>query len=707
MKEKEVREKEVKEKKIKEKKVKDKKVKDKKVKKGGFKFDFNKMLLMFALIPLVCSVVIISIILSSTSAKEVKQVTFNSMLSLVDDTGLGMDNYFEEGNTTLKSFIAAPIVTEFLKNPGDATLAEEAQKYTVDFFNSLDGWEGIYIADWNSKVLTHPAPPVIGKVMREGDRLTELQNAMLNADDVYNVGIITSPASGELIISMYVPVYDGTTPIGYVGAGTFVKDTAMKYSDVSKLGLSTAYTYLVDKNGIMISHPNEEKIGNPVENAVVTDLVAKMQAGEHPEAACVEYEYKGAMKYAAYYVGVNENYIAVLTADEADVLANVSALRNVVIAVAIVLILIFTVVALVFARVVVKPLKAVVKAMKDTADGNLNVDTNIRSITAETNELIDSAKTLQGVLQKILGETKEISEGLNVGAQTVTNLSNTGLDRTAQIANAMEELADGATTMAESVQSINEKILIMGSAIEDITGNADELTVSSNKIKVANSDAANYIGKVSDSSEKSVTAVQDISKQISETNEAIDRIKSASDMIAEIASQTNLLALNASIEAARAGEAGRGFAVVATEIKNLSEQSNASAEDIQSIVREIVEKSERSVALSDEVAAIITEEQKFISETQNKFEVLNREIEVSLGQISNIGSKVDTLNASKETIVSAVSDLSAISEENAASNEEVSASVHEITGAVEDIATNAEETMNQAEQLQKTINYFN
>jgi hypothetical protein len=51
--------------------------------------------------------------------------------------------------------------------------------------------------------------------------------------------------------------------------------------------------------------------------------------------------------------------------------------------------------------------------------------------------------------------------------------------------------------------------------------------------------------------------------------------------IEAIATQTNLLALNATIESARAGEAGRGFAVVANEVRQLSRQTMAAAEQVR------------------------------------------------------------------------------------------------------------------------------
>ena len=60
--------------------------------------------------------------------------------------------------------------------------------------------------------------------------------------------------------------------------------------------------------------------------------------------------------------------------------------------------------------------------------------------------------------------------------------------------------------------------------------------------------------------------------QTNQTNESVQKINKATELISSIAEETNLLSLNASIEAARAGESGRGFAVVAAQIQKLAEQ---------------------------------------------------------------------------------------------------------------------------------------
>jgi methyl-accepting chemotaxis protein len=68
--------------------------------------------------------------------------------------------------------------------------------------------------------------------------------------------------------------------------------------------------------------------------------------------------------------------------------------------------------------------------------------------------------------------------------------------------------------------------------------------------------------------------------EIAALGDAAQKIGNVVKLIQHIAGQIKLLALNATIEAARAGAAGNGFSVVAAEVKSLSVQSAAAAEDI-------------------------------------------------------------------------------------------------------------------------------
>ena len=214
-------------------------------KKKGNNLTFKKVLTMYALIPLIVVSVSVGLAVIIIANTQIKKQIYNSMIASISQIGASFDYSTERNIEIMKAYAQAPAIQNYLKNQDDAELAAVAEQYTLDFFATLEGFEGIYLANWDSKVLTHPAPPVVGKVMREGEKLEELRNAMLDADEVYNVGIISSPASGELIMSLYLPIFDEDKPIGYIGAGTFVNAMADKISDVSQLQLSSAYVYFV------------------------------------------------------------------------------------------------------------------------------------------------------------------------------------------------------------------------------------------------------------------------------------------------------------------------------------------------------------------------------------------------------------------------------------------------------------------------------
>lgn len=670
--------------------------------------DMRLTLILFALVPMIISSLILSIVLVNTSSKELKTATHNSLVSVIEGTGAAFDNTTANSEITMQNFIQAPIVKEFLKNPDNADLAAKAQAYTVDFYGQLDGWEGIYIADWNSKVLTHPAPPVVGKVMREGDRLKELQDAMLGADGVYNVGIITSPASGQLIMSMYAPVFDddGTTPIGYVGAGTFVNNNAAKFSDVSGLNLSSAYIYFVDSTGIMLYHPDESKIGNPVENEAVKGLVARLATGEHPTPECVEYKYKGAMKYAAYYVGENNAYIAVLTADEADVMSDIKTVVIVTIILCIVCIAIFTVIAILISRMVSNPLTTIAEATTVLSTGDVTVECNTSSPVKEAKSIINAFQSLKDALMSSMGNVKDSASALNTAIVSVDGMTANNVESVTQIATAIDEVATTSQAVAENAQTMAEKAAELGMDIETLNENISNLFDESNIIKNANIEATNCMESVYAGANESVNAMQTIADKIAETNTAIASIESAVQAIEAIAAQTNLLSLNASIEAARAGESGRGFAVVADEIRTLADSSAESAKEIKQIINNVIALSNGTVDISNRVYEVISKEQADIETTQNKFTLLSKSVESSIADIETIKQMASRLDDIKVDLTNATSDLGAISEELGASAQEVAASCQTVSAACTDTQASTEEMRAINENMSTAIDFY-
>lgn len=676
-----------------------------KKKKG---LDMKLTLILFAIIPMIVTSLIISIVLVNKSSSELKTSTHNSLVTIIKETGAGFDVTVKQNELVLKNFLSAPIVKECLQDPDNAELMARAQAYTLDYFGKLEGWEGIYLSTWDTVCRTHPSEAVVGRQFREGDYRQELWDGMLNSDNgVYNTGIITSPASGQLIISMYAPIMgDNGEPIGYAGGGTFVNEYAEYFTDVSSLGLSSAYIYFVDKAGTMLYHPDESKIGNPVENAAVKGLVAKLEAGEHPEPECIEYVYKGAKKYAAYYVAQDDSYIAVLTADEKDVISNVQDVINATVIIVIICVILFVIIAILVARYVAKPLATIAKATETLSTGDVTVECKTTSHIAETISVINAFNALKAALMESMTNVKDSADALNTAIINVDEKTANNVDAVSQISVAIDEVADTSQAVASNAQDMAQKATELDANIGALNQNVSTLYDASLAIKNANNEATECMDSVYASANESVAAVKNITDKIVETNDAITEISTAVQAIESIAAQTNLLSLNASIEAARAGEAGRGFAVVADEIRTLADSSALSAKEIKQIIENVVELSGATVEISNRVFEVISKEQDDIETTQEKFTILSDSVESSIAEITTIKQMADELDRIKVELTNATTDLGAISEELGASAQEVSASCQEVTGACTDTQASTEEMRAINDHMITAIEFF-
>lgn len=658
------------------------------------------------LVPTITVSISLSIVMYNMTSREIRDSMNNSMVSYITEMGIAYDNTTETAKTIMRTFASNPDVISYLKNQDDTELGEKVQEYTKNYFGQLDGWEGIYLASWESKVLSHPTDSVVGRVMREGDRLKQLQDSMLSSDGVYNVGIINSPASGQLIMSMYMPVMDGNVPLGYVGAGTYVHDNIRPLDNADNIGLESAYTYVVDNHGTILYHPDSGKVGGMSENEALLEVLANLGNADSKKTGTISYVYNGVKKHAAYYVGEEQHYVAVFTTDEREILTNTKRNLNIMVISAGVLILFFSALAFIVSKLIVKPLKKMVNVIEAFSKGNTDVNTDVRTMVTESRNIRDSATNFKGALREALGAVKNASLVLkdsidDVRAKTVDNT-----DKVNQINTAISEISQTSQNVAQNAQDITEQTITLSDKIDILFKNVAELDKSAGLIKTNNENAAAQMSIVMAAAQSSVDAVDGIAEKIQETNLAIDEISKCVSVIEEISSQTNLLSLNASIEAARAGEAGKGFAVVAEEIRHLSDSTAESAQEIKQIIEKVVKLSEVTVDYANKVVRTTEEEQQNISDTQQQFAILSDAVTNSLDNIYDIKNVTDILENIKSHLVTATSNLGAIAEELGASAQEASANCHTVAQTCNDTELSTRMMQKADKDMMDDIEFF-
>lgn len=474
-------------------------------------------------------------------------------------------------------------------------------------------------------------------------------------------------------------------------------------------GAESSYVYVTDGNGTMLYHPVADKIGQSVENEVVKGLVAEIAAGKVPEPHIVSYDFRGAIKYASYYIGGNGNYILVISADESEVFHDVQAMMNRSYIMGAVLVIVCGIVGFIMSKMIVKPINMLTQSVLKLADLDFTPDVLQQKLSTrkdETGHMSRAMSQLQAVLVKVVTDIKEHSDSVFEAAEYLNTGAAQTSDTVGQVEKAIGEIADGANSQAEETQKATENIILIGNMVEEASEEVARLNTNADNMQRAGIEAVNTLKQLDATNVKTREAIDRIYEQTHTTNESALKIREAATIITSIAEETNLLSLNASIEAARAGEQGRGFAVVASQIQKLAEQSNESARQIEEIIDSLIRDSEEAVATMDDVKNIIAEQSVNVEKTGTGFEEVKKGIDVSLEGVKAISQNMSKLDEARINVVDVVQNLTAIAEENAAGTQETSASTTEVAAIVQNMAEQATSLKGVASEMEKSVNVF-
>lgn len=481
---------------------------------------------------------------------------------------------------------------------------------------------------------------------------------------------------------------------------------ANNLSDVKLEGMDSAYMYVVQNDGTMLYHPTKEKVGQPVENAVIKGVVQQLQDGKKPGTTVVEYDFNGTTKYSAYTILNNEN-ILVLTADESEALAGITTVTGVAVGIIAIVVLIAIIISFIMGRRLMRPLVKVSTIIEDVANGNIEADF---SVVKESNDeiglIIEKMKELTQSLGSIVGKIRNSSDTMSSNSYELNDTSSQTLVANNEISKAVEDVAEGSTGMAASISKINENLLEMSNETKDINESVNEIRNQTTAVQDSSKIMNDKIKSMQDSSHKMDEGISAISKRIETVNTTVDKVSNIVSVIEEISSETNLLSLNASIEAARAGDAGKGFAVVAQEIRVLSDNTNTELENIKQIISSLVEECRYCVQASGTIVEDNAKQKEEIKAVLDEFGSLDEQIQKTAEKADEIEELVTAMIELNDDITKSSNSLTDVSAANAAATEEMNANIEELNAMMHGVSEMAGHMNDESDGLKKALSFF-
>ncbi|WP_462163049.1 methyl-accepting chemotaxis protein [Pseudoalteromonas xiamenensis] len=506
--------------------------------------------------------------------------------------------------------------------------------------------DGTFILDDQSIVL----PPDYDATQRPWFKL---------AKDTRDVAF-TSPyidvTTNELTITAVVPMLDGSQFNGVAGGDIDMAVIAKIVNEIDFLGYG--YAFLTDKDGRILSHPNNKFNDKPVSDLFGESIALNSDFMEHQvegQTKLVSFIKINGIKNVDWYLGVVIN--------KEIAYASVASTRNM----AAIYMLIGVIAVIVMMQLLLKylmaPMHQLNDTIKDIAQGEGDLTKRLEVMNDdEFGELSRYFNLFVEKIQQSIIQVKASTIELERSVSSLVSQTRSTLDiyddqakRTDSVATAINELSSSAVEISNNAHHASS-----------LASDANKLSVLSQETLAAN---ISSIEQLSQKMQEAQKTVDSLDKHTASIGQVLEVIRGVSE-------QTNLLALNAAIEAARAGEAGRGFAVVADEVRQLAQRTQESTQEIQNTIAQLQQGSTVTVSV---MKASIEDSARTVSQASDAGERM-QEVSNSIDAIDGVNHAVASATQQQNSVIQSLdSDIHSISDMSIHGKENLQNTLNECT----------------------------
>lgn len=629
-------------------------------------------------------------IVSDNVASMVKSNITNQMTDAVEARAAIINDYVASAEEYVTAFALGSEVHELLANPEDSGLLEKVQKYTEEFAAVKGIFEGLYIATPDTYVLTHTSQGAIGITTRTGESLKVFRETILAQQKLTNLGIMKSPGTGSMILSMYYPIFEGQNCIGYVGAGVYASRLTDALLNLNIEGLpNSEYVFLNAETGVYLYHEDETLLNTETADSGYLEIIRRVKEDGGTQAGTYSYQDENGVDQLVVYKYLKDrDWIFMVHDSESEVYGAVAKVRVVVgmLCAAVTAAVIF--VTLLILYQVGKELMVVESAIRHLGNLDLSADRELNGFYGRTDEIGMIAQTTHHVcnylrktiddIGRILGEMAKGNIAVDVAkneayyigdfkvlAESLKTIRTNLMSVMGDISNIANQVDTGADQVSAGVETLSRGTMEQSVSIDGLASNVTEITSKIKDSAVRCSSASELVDKANGYATEADTKMEQLTIATRNIDQSSNQIGSIIKTIEEIAFQTNVLALNASVEAAHAGSAGKGFSVVADEVRSLANKSGEAAQNTSVLIGRSIQDIKVGTESTDHAISAM----QVINECIQSIKMLMDEIALASVQQSEMITSVE--KGIKE-ISRVVQTNSAAAEESAAVSKELS-----------------------------------